>query len=532
MSRWLTTPRAYWTLAALVLVFRIATAWPITRAGYMDASYTLHIGEQLARGRGFNEELLWNYLDEPRGLPHPSNLYWLPLPALLAAASFLIFGVSYHAAQLPFVVLSLFPPLFAFYLARRVYGRDEYAWSAALLTTFSGFYTIYWVAPDNFTPFAVAADLALLWMAFGLTARRARDFLIAGIFVGLSQLARADGFLLLGVAPLVLLCAKRGWREPVTATAATALGFLLVMAPWFARNYSAVGTGFAPGGTHTLFLTSYDELFRYNVADLTLARYLAWGMPNILMSKLTAFGYDLLILLLGALQIFLAPFAVIGLWRGRGRAEFRTMLIYLALLWGTMTFVFTFPGIRGSMLHSAAALVPYFAVALPPGLAGAIAWVARRRKSWEARGAERFFSWGLVALALVVSVFLYAQGVFANVLGGSPTIPLWNERDAEYAAVGRELDARGVPKMQPIMTVDPPSFYNDTGRHAIVIPTESVEAIWQAARAFDAHYLVLQYDHPRPLNSLYAGQNEAGLAPVARFQDALGRPVTLLEIQR
>src|SRR5206468_4262130 len=106
-------------------------------AGYMDASYTVHVGANLAWGRGFVEDVLWNYLDSPTALPHPSNLYWMPLPAVLAAGSFILFGISFHAAQIPFLLLSTIPPLFAFYLARRIYGRDDYAWTAALLTAFS-----------------------------------------------------------------------------------------------------------------------------------------------------------------------------------------------------------------------------------------------------------------------------------------------------------------------------------------------------------------------------------------------------------
>ena len=158
MRRWLIVPRAYLALGAIVLLVRIATALPIQHAGYMDASYTIHIAENLARGLGFSEQVLWNYLDTPTSLPHPSNLYWMPLPALLAAASFVVLGISYHAAQVPFILLSVIPPLFAFYLGRRVFGRDDYAWTAGLLTAFSGFYTIYWIAPDNFAPFAVTAD--------------------------------------------------------------------------------------------------------------------------------------------------------------------------------------------------------------------------------------------------------------------------------------------------------------------------------------------------------------------------------------
>jgi hypothetical protein len=281
-----------------------------------------------------------------------------------------------------------------------------------------------------------------------------------------------------------------------------------------------------------LFLTSYDELFRFNTTDLSLARYLDWGIGNILSSKLTAFGFDMLVLLFGALQIFLAPFAALGLWRLRQRVEFKPMLIYLALLIIVMPLVFTFPSVRGSMLHSSAALVAYFAVAVPPGLGAVIEWIAQHRRAWNAPSAQKFFGAGFVALSFILSLFLYTQGVFGDVFGGAATIPLWNARDAEYAQMARELNARKVSASQPVMTVDPPSFRNDTGRRSIYLPTDSVEAIFQAAKQFDAHYLVLQYDHPRPLSDLYSMKTRIeGLVPVAQVPDPLGRPVTLFEIK-
>jgi hypothetical protein len=140
---------------------------------------------------------------------------------------------------------------------------------------------------------------------------------------------------------------------------------------------------------------------------------------------------------------------------------------------------------------------------------------------------------GFVALAFGLSIFLYAQNVFGIFALGPPSVPIWNSRDGEYVEVGRELDARGVSPLQPVMTVDPPSFFNETGRRSIYLPTDDSNAVFQAARQFDARYLVLEYDHPIPLNELYGGRGQVeGLTPVAKFEDALGRPVVLFNIVR
>jgi hypothetical protein len=547
MRIWFAAPRAYLLLFALTLVLRIVTALPLQQAGYMDASYAIHVAENLVRGKGFTEEVLWNFLDRPAGLPHPSNLYWMPLPSLLIAPLFVLFGVSYRVAQIPFILLSSFLPLFAFYLSRKIFPRDDYAWAAAMFTAFSGFYTIYWISPDNFTSFGLTASLCLYLIARGMEnmgrgqARTSAEgissnratlyFFAAGALAALSHLSRADGLLLLAIAPIALLAQKplRPPRQFLLLTFYFFLVYFLLMSPWFARNYLAVGTPLPSAGTKTLWLTNYDELFRY-ADDLTPARYLAWGVGAILESKLFAAVRNLFIVVFGDLQLFLAPFAIIGLWRLRRRVEMLPFFVYAALLYLAMTLLFTFPSWRGSLFHSAAALLPFLAVAVPPGVDAAVQWVARRRRVWQAEIAARFFRIGFTALAVFFSLFLYAQGVFGSVIGASSDIPLWNQRDAEYPAIARWLD-QNARADDIVMVVDPPTFYNVSRRRAVMIPTDNADAIFDAARQYNVRYLVLQFDHPKPLKELYKGEATVhGLKPVAEFRDALGRPVTLFEI--
>ncbi len=549
----------YVILFSLTLAFRIATALPLEQAGYMDASYAIHIAEQLARGRGFTEEVLWNYLDNPAGLPHPSNLYWMPLPALLIAPFFALLGVSYRVAQIPFVLLSSLLPLVAFYLSRKIFARDDYAWAAALFTTFSGFFTIYWVSPDNFAPFALTGSLCLYFVARGIErvgaeapgSGGAGEFFTAGIFAGLSHLSRADGLLLLALPPLALLiratCSLalqvegtphgskftlRVSRFAVSCLRLTAyclLGYLLVMSPWFARNYLAIGTPLPSAGAKTMWLTNYDELFRL-ADDLTPARYLASGVGAILAGKANAALQNLFILAFSSLVLFLAPFALIGMWRSRQRIEFQVSGLYALLLYLVMTLAFTFPSWRGTLFHSMSALVPFFAVAVPPGLDAAIEWIARRRRAWNARQAARVFRFGFVVLAAFFSVYLYGNAVWGGMTGNPTEIPLWNQRHAAYPAIARWLDEHARPA-DWVIVVDPPTFYNASHRRAIVTPTDSVEAVLVAARQYGARYLVLEYDHPRPLRDLYRERIEvAGLARVAEFRDGLGKPTFLFEV--
>jgi hypothetical protein len=521
----------YVILFAITLAFRVATALPLQQAGYMDASYTMHIAEQLARGQGFAEQVLWNYLDNPAGLPHPSNLYWMPLPALLVAPLFALFGVSYRVAQIPFILLSSLVPLVAFYVSRKVFARDEYAWASALLTTFSGFFTIYWVSPDNFTVFALVASVCLYLIARGIETNSARVAFLAGLFAGLSHLTRADGLLLLVILPLGLLFRPR--RDGARAvdffllTFALLFGYLLVMTPWFIRNLLAVGTPLPSAGTKTIWLTNYDELFRY-ADDLTPARYFASGIGAIIGAKANAALQNFFILIFSGLVLFLAPFTFIGWWQSRRRVEFLPYVLYTVLLFCVMTFVFTFPSWRGTLFHSMSALVPFFAIVVPPGIDTAVQWIARRRRAWQAQQAASVFRWGFVAIAAFFSVYVYASGVFG--LGAQSNIPLWNVRDVEYVPIARWLDTNARVD-DIVLVVDPPGFYNVSHRRAIVIPTDSVEAVFAAAQRYGARYLVLQFDHPAPLNDLYRERTTIpGLTRVADFNDGGGKPAMLFEV--
>jgi hypothetical protein len=60
-------------LAGLGLIAALFVAAFQSAPGYMDADYYYAGGRTLATGHGFTEMVLWNYLDNPAGLPHPSN---------------------------------------------------------------------------------------------------------------------------------------------------------------------------------------------------------------------------------------------------------------------------------------------------------------------------------------------------------------------------------------------------------------------------------------------------------------------------
>jgi len=522
--------RPWLFLLLLSLVARLLAAWPMQHPGYMDACYYYDGAEALYRGLGFNEEFLWNYLDDPQGIPHPSHLYWPPLSSILAYLSFLVFGPSYRAAQLPFILLSAVLPLITYYVSCQVSPNRRHAIAAALFTIFSGFYTIYWASPDSFAPFAVTASLSLVAMARGLRDDSPGWFALAGALAGLSHLARADGVLLLAVLPVALssppgrglggrVRASRGLkltpmpsapsrpflgttrlRSLVQALLLTIAGYALVMSPWFYRNWLAVGTPLPGAGIQTLFLRHYDEIFSYG-RELNWHHYLSWGWGAILQSKMQAIGLNLVRLVAENMLIFLAPFILIGLGLLRRRLEYLPFFIYAPLLYLAMTLAFTFPGVRGGLFHSGGALLPFLFAAAMPGLDTAIAWVARRRSHWDISLAQTMFTIGFVALAIFLSVFIYVRGVF----GSQILSPAWNQRDQVYADIAAWLDENTSPEAR-VMVGNPPGFYYFSHRPSLVVPNEDIDTVLQACDRYSVKFVILDQNHPRPLREIYSGE--------------------------
>ena len=385
-------------LFILALIVRGLAAAPQQQPSYMDALYSYVNAQNLAAGRGFVEDFVWNYLGNPPPPPPPgpSHLYWLPLTSILAWAGFSVAGVSYRAAQLPFVVLSALLAPLSYTIVWALNGKRWQGWLAGFLAVFSGFYFPFWTAIDNFTPFAVAGSLALLLAWRGLVGGRGMvsveqgeqseerkaesgertwlpilNFFAAGVCVGLAHLARADGPLLL-IAILLFLWwhfifgtespstphPSRSTLHALRFTFFLILGYLLVMLPWFMRNWQVTGALLPAAGSQTIWLTGYDDLFSYG-RELSPRTFWAQGLGPIVQGRWWAFTANFQTVLAVWGMIFLAPLVVVGGWHLRRRWLIQLVGLYALLLFIVMTLIFAFPGARGGLFHSGAALLPF-----------------------------------------------------------------------------------------------------------------------------------------------------------------------------
>jgi hypothetical protein len=454
LAGWWRSPqlRVYAGLYLLALIVRLALAWPVTGPSYFDAAYYQNAAASLVAGHGLTDQVIWHYLDDPAGLPRPGCLYWLPLNAWLAALGLLLNG--WRGVQALYIAVSALLVPLASYLAWSLWRRRDYAIVAGLLALFSGHYTGYWgSAPDSFAPFALFVTAALLAAVRGW-------WPVAGIAVGLAALTRADG-LLIGVVVGILALARRNWRGAGLLAAAC----LLTLLPWWARNRLVAGTPLPGGGLKTLWLRDYEELF-YLGQELTISRYLAWGLGPLLAAKLQAGLYNLYVVG-GGPWPYLAPLAMLGAWQGRHDRRVRLALGYGLALWLVMTLAFTFPAQHGSAFHSASALVVWQAAGIPAGIAALMRWL-----DWDTARFTRYFLVRLTVLAVIVSLLQYGL-IWLRIIRPELTAQGWiNHGLDHYAAVNRSLAAAGVPSIEPVLVRDPPSFYHATGRRAVVLPRD------------------------------------------------------------
>jgi len=517
---------------------------------YMDAYYYTTNGQRLAEGHGWTELVVWQYLDDPQGVPAPSHTYWMPLPSLLAAAGYTL-TPSFRGAQLPFWLLASLLPLLSYLISHKLGGERWQNVAAALLTMSGGFYAANWTQPETFAPFAWAGAGCLYLLAGQPVSRSATQqvshsalstqysalstqystlrYAFVGVLAALAHLTRADGLLLLIVATIIIIIpprntqhaqrkegettGKQGFGDPPPVTPVVPplpnsklqtpnskliatrlltllLGYLLTMLPWFLHNLDATGTILPTVGTQTMFLTNYDDLFAYG-RTFDLGSYLEWGLGNIVRSKVMG--------LWGAVQtfvavnglIFLTPFILIGgwlRWREEKQAWLRPLILYTMLLFAAMSLVFTFPGERGGLFHSSVALWPWLMALVPVGIGWSVDKLAQRLPHWQPARAKRLFTGLFIGVALVMSL---ALGLTRGSADNPATL---------YPEVGALLPDEAV-----VMVGNPPGFYYHTGQSAYSIPNEPLETVLAAAVRYHITHLILDENRPLPLAELYQG---------------------------
>ncbi len=481
---------AFLRFALISLIVSFLFVRLINAPGYTDAFYHYNAAARLANGDGLTEPYLWTYIGATESLPEsgifPSHLYWMPFTSIAAGISMRVFGVTYAAAQIPLWLMFWLTTLIGWGVGRRIGGTRRHAWIAGFLTLFSGFFTRYWGATDTFAAYALAGSACLGLLGLLSQSKSARLALAAGVFAGIGHLTRADGLLLLIVgAAVVIFWGHTKITKKVLLFIMLMIGYLAVMGFWFARNLNEIGAPLPVGGIQAAWFRGYDDLFSFP-PDASPSTLFADGIGVFLQSRWEAFTNNLGTFIAVEGVIVLAPLMLIGLWVRRGDRFVQPFALYVIGLHFAFTLVFPFPGYRGGLLHSAAALIPFWAALSVVGLDAVIAWWGKRRR-WRVESARRVFSAALVVYAVGISVWIGGRG---QVNAGEPP--------EMYQWLSDQLpdDAR-------VMINDPAMLYTFTGLGGVVIPNEAPDVIAEIAERYQIDYVVIEpYGVPAPLRAI------------------------------
>jgi len=521
--------RETWLSAGLVFIMALLVrAWAAAQMPFPipeDATYYWGAARNLVDGHGLTSSALWSYVTPARdayggwslGFPRPAFEIWLPLPALLAAIPMALVGSgAYGPALLVPVLAGALVPVLAWRIGADVAEERGLAPERArTLALGSGLVAAVWlplVLPgavlDSTSPYGVPALAACLLMV--RLARRPPARLLdarvigLGVAIGIAYLSRNEA-VWIGLAWLAIAAWSwrgRGVRAVVGPVAVAGLTALLVMSPWLVRSWLTFGSPL-PGqaALNAFFLTGYD-IFAW--ADRpTLARYLAVGSGELLGQRATAFGHNLVDVLL----VPGFPISLLGLialpWIGRARA-LRPLLLLALLTFGATTLLFPVATTWGTFLHAS---VPPLVLLLVAGLAGLDAGIAAvgRRRAWT-----RPVAWLGPLFAGFAALLFMSTGIptYAAQAGGV---------EVQYAALAGRFAALGDPldPAVPVISNHPMWVAEANQIRALALPDEPISSVIEIARTFGARYVVLDGEAGGWPARLAMDPNARCLAPVS-----------------
>lgn len=482
-----------------LLLFLLGLGLPLLIAqfqpapGYLDAEYYYAGGIQLVQGRGFTEPYLWNYLDGATSLPHPSHGYWMPLASIVSALGmWLTGGIDYFSARIFFLLIAASVPPLTAALAFSFSQKKELALVSGLLAVFSIYNAPFVTVTDNFGLFMLLGCLYFILIMQAANEPHPFRFVLIGLISGLMTLSRSDGLLWLGLGVLFMAWCVRhqGFRHLLQSTVRAAMwilaGFLVVMGPWYLRNWEVYGSFMAPGGSRVLWLDLYDQTFSFPPSLLTPQSFLALGWREILSDRMAALGSNLLNAFAAHGGILLFPFILSGAYVNRRDDRVRLAVFAFLILFLVMSFLFPFAGSRGSFFHAGAALQPMWWTLAPLGLEKILELL--RRRNWGNDQTRIVFQSAMVLMSVILTGFVVYLRLFA--LG-------WSEVRQNYGQIDDWLQQQGVLAQDVVIVRNAPGYYLQTGRSAIAFPYGGEQAIFDVARQFDAYYVVVE---PQALN--------------------------------
>jgi len=518
------------TLYVLALAARLWVMAGFMDPAYPDSFYYVNVARQLAAGHGFSTDVVWIFAEVggkiPASpvLPIASNAHWMPLASLVQVPFIWVLGPTALASALPFAILGAMSAPLAWLIARDAGSRGFVAVGAGLLMAVPALSFAFMVQPDNFSLYQPLVAGALLLAGRGLRGSR-RSFVLAGLLGGLATLSRNDGVLVLAVLGATFLWDRwrtfraagdqppRPARIPLVAALGAVALFAAAVLPWYARQLATFGSlSPSTASGKVLFIRDIGE---WNSIDTpaTLQHLLGMGIGPLLATRVGGLVADVTIFAILAGAVMLIPPMVVGAWGRRRDPSYGPYFGYAFLLFAFSAVVSAVHVPGGTFIHSAVALIPHGYVLALEGVLASVAWVARRRRTWDVARAGRIF----VAFAV-------AFGVLAGVAYAGTVHATWATKRDRTLAAGAALDAAGALSDDRVMSIDASGTRYWTGHPGVVLVNDPLETVLAVAEAYSIRWLILERDDSVPAARaiLIDGQRPGWVGPPVLLGPDLG----------
>jgi 4-amino-4-deoxy-L-arabinose transferase-like glycosyltransferase len=511
--------RGFWPVVIVILALlpRLVFVLISRHPGLWDPTEYYNLAVNLHAGRGFTLDYIWSFANHPAGVTHPLD-HWLPLPGVLAAGSFAVFGVSVQAALLPFALLGTLQSLLTYAFALRIGTSRPVAVFAALAAAWMPWLFLSSLHTDTTTLFGVLGFECMAAVYLGV-AEDGRWLWLAGLLAGFAALTRNDAVMLIPAA--LVGGAWLVWRDDTyrvrwVHVLGAAVLFVLVLVPWLLRNQDELGT-YWPGSTaESMFVTEHEDFYAYS-KEISLHTYLDQGLPKI--AGKIVFELAASVKLMITLVELIFPVAILGgFWeayrtrqrpRGPGPdnflgrfdlAPYVPALLFVLFTFGAYGVLMPYLSQGGSFKKAYLAMVPFLLII-------------------GADVAERYVRphYGYRVMAAITLALLLANAVELT----RADFKLNNAQKAIYEDIGAELDRLQASEDREIivMTRDPWSVYYVTGYRAVMVPNEPLDVILDVADRYGVTHLLAPV--PREaINQIDRGEiSSPRLERVAEFPD-------------
>lgn len=468
--------RPYLIVLAIGIFYAVFLLLIIPFPGDTDAYYHYNASQRLASGEGLTDPYLWNYLYTPDALPAPAYNYWMPLYTLLASPLMIMLGTGFKVALLPTLLSWLFFALAGVYIMERLGGNSRQQIMTGILMYFPGILAPAMATTDVDVLYGALGVWCLIFIGRGYGEKKPKWLIIASVLGAFAGLTRNDGILLVGLAVLFAFLIELSLKNRLRNTVIVGGVALVILLPWYIRNYIVMNTPFSQGGLGTIFVRDYDEIFSVD-PEMDVQQFWDWGLTNILQSRWDVFKKNALDFILLQGFLILMPFALYTWWQQRRNKFVSGFSAYAVLLHIAMTLFFAFPGKNGALMHSASALMPFWGAFGLIGINGTGEWLgARFNWSHTKRRAEQM-SFGVVSFVVVISLY--------------GLLNFQKEKRLDYEALQPVIDDDS-----RVMVFDPVEFYYFTDQMGVILPNDTLEVAQEIAWRYCIRYLMLTDNVP------------------------------------